>query len=283
MNMKTASKKTMKYLNDTYTLLMEHRGYEVYVAKKPSPYNYVNQDGTRSNDIKPCYETTVRRVKGQAHSTNIHVHLVGGNDGIEGGYTPEQLEYTKAQIDQHIGWKKKSQKEAIENHKKSRHATYICNNVTINAFFHAGIGGDYTQDKTEIFVNEMPLRYAYLNQDFTFDDVLMQVYHNKIARYNVCTYEQQPKNFFKNKTVETIDISILPLYEYLGMILKFNGITFVPYNVHKTHDKAFRFEHKGEDVIIPLNRIGEIEVLATEHNQVWESFTALKNKLNFIE
>lgn len=283
MGMKTTNKKAFKYLNDIFTCFMEYRGYEVYVATKPSEMNYINPDGTRSNDIKPCYETTVRRVKGQTHITNIHAHLVGGNDGIEGAYTPEQLEYTKQKIDERIGWNKKYQKTAIENHKASRHATYICNNVTINAFFHAGIGGDYTQKYTEIFVNEMPLRYAYLNQDFVFEDVLMQVYHNKIARYNVWTYEQQPKNFFKNKSVETIDMSILPLYEYFGMILKFDDITFIPYNVHKTHDKKFRFKHKGKDVVIPLNRIGEIEVLATEHNQVWESFTALKNKLNFIE
>lgn len=253
---------------ETYTPMYEYRGFTIYRGDIPqwkADINYVDAQGNSVNDKKPLFSATIRKNKGASKNLNIHCAQFGGNDGLENEYTDKNWEYTKGQIDKYLEYKREYKITRIKNRMESRHATYICNNVTIRAMFDAGIGGDYTQRNTEIYVNERPLRNAYLNADFTFNDVLEQVYFNTIAKYNVSDYSSQytKKNFFKNHTTETIDITILPVYELLGKVVKYNEIEFFPYDVNRD-----RYERKGftfkviqsDDVFVPLEVIKTLQI-----------------------
>jgi len=284
-------------LSADHVLFMEYRNYLVFKKIAPETFIYSNHDGTPANDIpdgkpshtikKLLYQTTVRRKHGLNKNLNIHSASVGGYDGFENQYSKHQLDYTQKAIDRHIENRKENQLTKVNHHKNSRWYTYICNNVTINVFFDGGIGGDYINDRSEIYVNNRPLRSVSLTNDFTFNDVLKQVYYNTIANYNVYNFDSQylKKNYFKNRKIETIDIDILPVYELLGAGIQYKDLVFAPTNVQKscTYD-GFKFTYDGnKEVIIPVNEIKDIIFDVECELNEWLKLSILTKKLQFIE
>lgn len=257
-----------------------YKGFNIQRDTEKVTCKIADHSGNVLNATTPYYSLSVESTK-KWYNTACCYTSKEAND------LKARIEYLKGQIDKHLETQKEKKLERIKNRMESRHATYICNNVTIHAMFDAGIGGDYSQQNTEIYVNEQPLRNAYLTPDFTFNDVLEQVYYNKIAKSNVSKYSSPytKKNYFKTHTTETIDLTIVPVYHFLGLEVKYNEIEFEPIHVLKDRleGKGFTFKVvKGEDVFVPLEDIKTL-LMGGEATNIVVRLQSLMKKLQFVE
>ena len=257
-----------------------YKGFNIQRSTKIEDVKIADHSGKILNEVTPYYYIGVE-------STKKWYNTVGCYTSLEANNLSNSIAYIKNGIDKHLETQKEYKLERIKNRMESRHATYICNNVTIRAMFDAGIGGDYTQRNTQIYVNEQPLRNTYLNADFTFNDVLEQVYYNTIAKHNISKYssEYTKKNYFKNHTTETIDIGIIPIYTFLGNKVKFNEIEFEPVNVlrDRYENKGFTFKVlQGEDVFVPLEAVKTL-LMVGEATNIVVRLQALMKLFQFIE
>ena len=167
-----------------------------------------------------------------------------------------------------------------ENRKQSTLYTYILNNVTVKVTFD--IDNAYN---TNIYVNNQPLTNVYLTNDFTFKDVLKQVYFNKIAKYGI-TFDNDfvKKSYFRDVQTFTIDLEVLPIYEYIGMVVEFKNEVHTIYNVWEHNNESdFKLFTDNGDIYLNVDEIRDLKVIALESETFIKSFTALKNKAKFYE
>lgn len=271
---------------DTYSPIYEYRGFTIYRGQTPiwnKDCNYVDHNGQKCNDKKPLFSSFVTKNKSSNHYNNIYVSKFGGNDGIENEYTPSQWEYTKQQIDKYIENQKEYKNKRIQVLKNSRFAVYELNNVTIRVLVEKSPYNEY-ENYCTIWVNENRLYNAYLKPDFVFNDVLKNVYYNKIAKYNSSKFSDSGVkiNYIRNKSFEKINISILPVYELLGLVCKWETIEFIPTNVRESNEGFIFSCYKDKDLEIPTEKIIDIEPIGEVKDTLIE-YVALTNKVIFYE
>lgn len=269
---------------DTYTPMYEYRGFTIYKGQTPIWYKdmpYSDGKGNKCNDKKPFYRSLVTKNKSTNFYNQIYVADFGGNNGLENEYTPENWEYSKKQIDRYIEVQREYKQSRIEVLKNTRFAVYECNNVTIRVLITQSPYNKY-ENYCDVWVNERSLTRAYLKPNFTFNDVLKEVLYRPISNYKSYDFKENIKtNYIKNKTFEKIDLTILPVYEFLGVLCKFNDLEFIPMNVHES-ENGFRFECvKSDDVDIPIENVNSIEIIGEPENTLVQ-YTCLKNKLRFL-
>lgn len=270
----------------TFDPMFEYRGFTIYKGRTPiwnKDCNYIDKNGNPANDKKPLYHSMVIKNKSSNYYNQIYASMFGGNDGLENDYTSENWEYTKKQIDSHIENQREYKRKRIQIFKNSRFAVYECNNVTIRVLIEQSPYNKY-ENRATIYVNERALRDVYLSPDFVFTDVLKQVYYNTISKYNIPNFSDKDikTNYIRNKSHKKIDISILPVYELLGFVCRFEGVEFIPIDVRKTNE-GFSFDcGKSGQIEITTGSIKNIEIIG-EVNDTLINFVALKNKIKFYE
>lgn len=254
-----------------------YKGFIIERESDKVTCNIADHSGNIVNKTTPYYLLSVKSTKKWYNTAYCYTNLIDIDKSIA---------HLKMRIDERIESERQNKLTRINNRLKSKHATYICNNVTIRVLFDMGIGGDYSQLNTNIYVNERPLRGAYLRENFTFEDVLMQVYINTISKYNMSDYSSElvKKNYFKIHTTETIDLTILPVYEYLGKLVKLGNETFSPHNVRRDYqNNVFKFEvFGGETKLVSLNDVKNLEIVG-ETNNLLCRMSALMKYSNFVE
>ena len=186
-----------------YNTIETYKGYDILMSNDKTDFNISDGKGIILNKVTPYYRIYIKQKKS---------YVSGSCYTTKNG----DLTYIKKQIDNGIQARKERALELRKTRNESRFYTYICNNVTIRVLFYGY--------NCEIFVNKRPLRHTRLSKDFTFEDVLAQVYYNTIAKYNVTYYDEQwlegkkYANYINIKT-EVIDLDILPIYEYINRMI----------------------------------------------------------------
>lgn len=254
-----------------------YKGFTIEREADKETCNIADHSGNIVNKTTPYYLIHVKSSKKWFNTAYCYTNL----SDIQ-----KSIDFLKIRIDERIASERENKLTRINNRLKSKHATYVCNNVTIRVLFDMGIGGDYSQQNTKIYVNERALRNTYLKENFTFEDVLMQVYFNTISKYNIPDYssEYTKKKYFKTHTTETIDLTILPIYEFLGKLVKLDNETFSPYHVRRHYrENSFFFEVMGgETKLVNLNQVKDLEIIG-ETNNLMCRMTALMKYSQFIE
>lgn len=277
-------------VTEVYTPMYEYRGFTIYksnLAQWSKDINYVDANGKTVNNLKPLYHAKAIKNKclnKKDRFNNIYISQFGGNDGLENEYTENNWTYTKKQIDSYIESQIEYKLKRIEVLKNSCYKTYICNNVTIRVFREQSPYNEYETMST-IYVDERALRNVYLKNDFLFHDVLKQVYYNTISRYNSPDFKDANKKtkYFKTISTEKIDLTILPVYEFLGLVCDYNGTIFTPINVNENYNEGFKFQcFQSEPIEIEVDEIKNIKIVG-ESNNTMVLFCALKNKILFLE
>jgi hypothetical protein len=269
---------------DTYLPIYEYRGFTIYRGQTPiwnKDCNYVDHNGQKCNDKKPLFNSLVTKNKSSNYYNNIYISKFGGNDGIENEYTPSQWEYARQQIDKHIESQREYKNKRIQVLKNSRFAVYELNNVTIRVLVEKSPYNKYENYYT-IWVNENQLHNVCLKPDFVFNDVLKNVYYNTIAKYNRRKFSDSglKTNYIRNKSFEKINISILPVYELLGLICKWGTIEFIPTNVRESNEGFIFSCYKDKDLEIPTEKIADIEPIG-EVKDTLIDYVVLTNKIRF--
>lgn len=277
---------TEKYNPQTYLPMFEYRGYTVYRNQKgdlKKDCNYIDKFGNTVNNNIPIHsglvlKNGVKPSSRRAYKTvNLNISNFGGD--VRGDINVCDLEHTRDVIDEHILERRNNTLQKIQNRKQSRLYTYILNNVTVIVTFD----NDNTYN-TNIYVNNHPLRNIYLTNEFTFKDVLKQVYFNKIGNYNNYDSSFVKKNYFRDIQTFTIDLEILPIYEYIGMVVEFKNEVHTIYDVWEHNDESdFKLFTDNGNIYLDVDEIKDLKVIALESKSPMKSFTALKNKARFYE
>jgi hypothetical protein len=271
-----------KALNQTFNPKFEYKGYTIYKGDAPILYNkgggYVNADGTPANKNIPLFYSLVIKNKRSKPEPHLHVSMFGGD--LNGDIDACDYEYTTNAIDKYIQNEREYTLKKWDKRNKRLHYTYICNNVTINVL--QDLNDTYL--KSLIYVNERSLRNVTLSENFTFNDVLEQVYINTISKYNSCDFSMVNTKKYQNKKTETIDLSILPVYEFLGLEVKHKDIVFIPYNVYFSYaDNKYKFEcNDNKQIMLSVDEIKEVELKEVEISSIL-ALTILRHKHNFYE
>jgi hypothetical protein len=240
-------------------------------------HTYVDHDGTPSNKNVPLFYSEVIKNKRTKPERNLYVSMFGGDK--LGDTHLSDMEYTKKMIDRHDELRRERILENWNNRNNTLHYTYECNNVTINVLQNLNDRID-----TQIYVNERSLRNVHLPKNFTFNDILEQVYINTISKYNTTAFSKLNTKIYKNKKVEKIDLTILPVYEFLGLEVDYKGKKFIPHNVFfsSAYDDKFVFETKDDKVLISVDEIKDLELKIVEIPSMY-ALIVLKNKYKFYE
>lgn len=254
--------------------MYEYKGLTIYRSDKgilSKDCNYVDSEGNTMNKIKPLFYGYAKWTKHPNKSTgHLHVSMFGGDN--RDSENDSDVEYTKQRIDEYLKNREKRIIEKWKSHRSGKVRKYILNNVTIVAI--------WTTESKSIHVNDKHLRNVSLNKDFTFEDVLKQVYLNVIAKYN--TYDPTIPKYITDIKEIKIDLSILPLYEYIGYQVELNSEVFIIKDVWDYYydDKAdFKLITDKGDKLILLNDIPNIKLLG----EVEGDISILINKSNFYE
>ena len=279
---------TEKYNPRTFLAMFEYKGYTVYRNQQgdlKKDCNFTDGFGKTMNNTTPLHyalvvKNGIKPYSERAYETvNLHVSMFGGDD--RGSIDLCDFKYTESKIDEFILERKNKVLQKIENRKQSKLYTYVLINVTIVVTFDAD--DDY---KTNIYVNNKPLRYVYLTKDFTFNDVLKQVYFNVIAKYNVADFDSNfvKKNYFKDIQTFTIDLKVLPIYEYIGMVVEFKDKIHTIYNVWDHNNESdFKLFTDNGDIYLDVEDIKNLKIISLESLDTMKSLIALKNKVIFYE
>jgi hypothetical protein len=268
-------------LKQTFTPMFEYKGYTIYKGDNPMYYDkghtYVDHDGTPSNKNVPLFYSEVIKNKRTKPERNLYVSMFGGDK--LGDTHLSDMEYTKKMIDRHDELRREQILKEWDNRNNTLHYTYECNNVIINVLQNLNDRID-----TQIYVNERSLRNAHLPKNFTFNDILEQVYINTISKYNTTAFSKLNTKIYKNKKVEKIDLTILPVYEFLGLEVDYKGKKFIPHNVFfsSAYDDKFVFETKDDKVLISVEEIKDLELKEVEMPSIY-ALSVLKNKYKFYE
>lgn len=279
---------TEKYNSRTFLPMFEYRGYTVYRNQKgdlKKDCNFTDGFGKTMNNTIPLHyalvvKNGVKPYSKRAYETvNLHVSMFGGDD--RACIDLCDFKYTENKIDEFILNRKNKVLQKIENRKQTKLHTYVLNNVTIVVTFDAD--DNY---ETNIYVNNKPLRHVYLTKDFTFNDVLKQVYFNTIAKYNVADFNSNfiKKKYFKNIQTFTTDLEILPIYEYIGKIIKFKDKMHTIYNVwNHNNESDFKLFTDNGDIYLNVGDIKDLKIISLKSEDTVKYLTALKNKVIFYE
>jgi hypothetical protein len=258
-----------------YKPMYEYKGFTVFKGDNPilsKDCNYVDAHGKTVNAKEPLFSSCVK--KGNRYN-NIHSSMFGG-DGKDPAYS--DTDYTKKQIDDYLERRKERILESFKKHRSGKVRKYILDNVVITVIYLEG-------EFKDIYVNERPLRRVNLRYDFTFKDVLCQVYLKTIAKYNVTALKDlRIPAYIKDIQEETIKLSVLPLYEYIGLVVEWNKEQYIIRDVwdYYYNDKAdFRLLTDKGDLLIKVEDIPNLKVLG-EHKGEYQ-ISCLINKLNFYE
>jgi hypothetical protein len=268
-------------LKQTFTPMFEYKGYTIYKGDNPMYYDkghtYVDHDGTPSNKNVPLFYSEVIKNKRTKPERYLNVSMFGGDE--LGDTHLSDMEYTKKMIDRHDELRRERILKEWNNRNNTLHYTYECNNVIINVLQNLNDRID-----TQIYVNERSLRNAHLPKNFTFNDILEQVYINTISKYNTTAFSKLNTKIYKNKKVEKIDLTILPVYEFLGLEVDYKGKKFIPHNVFfsSAYDDKFVFETKDDKVLISVEEIKDLELKIVEIPSMY-ALSVLKNKYKFYE
>ena len=268
-------------LKQTFTPMFEYKGYTIYKGDNPMYYDkghrYVDHDGTPSNENVPLFYSEIIKNKRTKPERNVYGSMFGGDK--LGDTNLCDMEYTKKMIDRHDELRREQILKEWNNRNNTLHYTYECNNVTINVLQNLN-----DRIETRIYVNERSLRNAHLPKNFTFNDILEQVYINTISKYNTTAFSKLNTKIYKNKKVEKIDLTILPVYEFLGLEVDYKGKKFIPHNVFfsSAYDDKFVFETKDDKVLISVEEIKDLELKEVEIPSIY-ALSVLRNKFKFYE
>lgn len=277
-----------KYNPRTFIPMFEYKGYTVYRNEQgdlKKDCNFTDGFGKTMNNIIPLHyglvvKNNVKPYSKRAYETvNLHVSMFGGDDKKDINLC--DFKYTENKIDDFIFKRKNEVLQKIKNRKQTKLYTYILNNVTVSVTFDAD-----DRYKTNIYVNNKPLRYVHLTKDFTFNDVLKQVYFNVIAKYNVADFDSNfvKKKYFKDIKTFTIDLEVLPIYEYIGMVVNFKDKNHTVYNVwNHNNESDFKLFTDNGDIYINVEQVKDLKIISLESENTMKSLIALKNKVNFYE
>jgi len=255
-----------------------YKGTKILLDIKPVTHNICDHNGvTLSGDF--YYITTESYAKVYMGCKNIsiqagrYVHRTK-SDIVKG------IEYIKKAIDKEVEYQIKRQRKRIYAHKNSKITTFVLNNVTINVLQY--------DSKLEIYVNEQPLRHPYLPENFTLNDVLLNVHTRTIAKYNVGKFSNIKTNFYKNRITHTIDMSVLPLYEFLGECIKIKDRVVFPQNIRTNgRDNSISLVIDGGEYLeVSLEDISKIEFATVDISPALmgiKKLAGMQNKLHFLE
>lgn len=277
-----------KHSPQTFLPIFEYRGYTVFRNQQghlKKDRNYTDSFGKTMNNTIPLHHALVvkngvKPYSKRAYETvNLHVSMFGGDD--MGTIDLCNFKYTENKIDGFVLQRKNRILQKVENRKQTKMYTYILNNVVVTVTFDAD-----DNHNTNIYVNNKPLRHVKLKTDFNFDDVLKQVYFNTIAKYNIANFDSDfvKKNYFRDIQTFIIDLEVLPIYEYIGMVVEFKGKTHTVFNVwNHANESDFKLFTDNGDIYINVTEVKDLKIISLKSESPMKSLRAVKNKLNFYE
>lgn len=253
----------MKKVIDTY------RGFKILIDSKPVDCKIVDPDGKVLNKEIPYYGVSIGGRK--KYYTGCSGCYSSEND------TKGAIEYSKRDIDRIIESTHNAQLERIQKHRNSKHVEYVLDNVTINVLIYG--------DQTKIYVNERPLRYASLPENFTLNDVLFEIHLRTIANYNVSDFKDVAVNYYKHKESVKVSKSILPIYSLLGELIEIKDEQFYLTDIRRYDydgEKFIKLIGRGVEILVSVDELETVKLFKANKSSM-ESLSGLMRKMQFLE